>query len=116
MKSYMKMNLIALAVLTLATAANTQTEPGDLSYGAQKARQFTRRNGFVLTQKPEQPNQIRRKNYSYRGIAVQLAKTDKPLQCINPLAPAQCGSGEMNLVRNPSTGHARGLKIFSIEF
>jgi hypothetical protein len=112
----MKTKLIMLAVFAVAATANAQSRSEDLSYDAQKARQFTQRNGVVLTQKPERPNEIRRKNFSYSGIAVQLAKADKPLQCINPLAPASYGSGEMNLVRNPATGHARGLKIFSIEF
>ena len=38
-----------------------------------------------LLSAPPKPNEIRRKNTVYSGIAVQIVKTRNPLQLINPL-------------------------------
>ena len=64
----------------------------------------------------ERPNEIIRDNVSYSGIAVQLVKTDNPVQLINPAAPARYGSPEDNTLRNPIDGKVLGLKIFSVRF
>ncbi len=47
---------------------------------------------------------------------MQAAKTDNPLQLINPAAPAQYGSAEYNLMREPVDGKPSGLKFFAISF
>ncbi len=62
------------------------------------------------------PNEIIGSKVSYSGIAVQLVKTDNPVQLINPAAPARYGSPEDNTLRDPIEGKVIGLKIFSIKF
>jgi hypothetical protein len=64
----------------------------------------------------EKPNQITVGHLTYSGIAVQAVKADNPLQLINPAAPAEYGSAEDNLVREPMTGKQAGLKFFAISF
>ncbi len=64
----------------------------------------------------EKPNEIIRDKVGYSGIAVQLVKTDDPVQLINPAAPARYGSPEDNTLRNPIDGKVLGLKIFSVRF
>ena len=51
----------------------------------------------------------------FSGILIQVT-ANNPLQLINPLAPAKYGNGEANLVRNPATKRAEGLKLFQISF
>jgi hypothetical protein len=68
-----------------------------------------------LTQEAK-PNEIVKDKVAYSGIAVELVKTDNPLQLINPAAPAKYGSPEDNTLRNPIDGKVIGLKIFSIRF
>jgi hypothetical protein len=62
------------------------------------------------------PNEIKGPRTTYSGIAVQLFKTDNPLQLINPFAPARYGPAEQNIVRDPLTKKSVGFKLFSIEF
>ena len=50
------------------------------------------------------------------GIAVEAAKARNPLQLLNPAAPAQYGSPEDGVVRNPTTGRVSGLKLFCLAF
>lgn len=69
----------------------------------------------TLTQEAK-PNEIVKDKVAYSGIAVELVKTDNPLQLINPAAPAKYGSPEDNTLRNPIDGKVIGLKIFSIRF
>jgi hypothetical protein len=62
------------------------------------------------------PNEITVGNLTYSGIAVQVVKTDRLLQLVNPLAPERYGQAEDNVVRDPISNHVSGLKIFSIQF
>ncbi len=70
----------------------------------------------TLTLKEEKPNQTTAGGLTYSGIAVQVVKTDNALQLINPAAPAQYGSAEDNLIRDPVDGKPSGLKIFAVSF
>jgi hypothetical protein len=75
-------------------------------------------HSYVKMQPPKPNNVIRSRNHpgiEYSGILVQLDKNN-PLQLINPFAPAKYGDGEVNIVRNPTTRRAEGLKIFQISF
>ncbi|HWF19705.1 MAG TPA: hypothetical protein VG754_10575 [Verrucomicrobiae bacterium] len=65
---------------------------------------------------PEKPNEIIRGRVTYSGVAVQIIKTKKPLQLINPLAPPEYGYGSDNLDRDIITGKPNGFKLFSINF
>jgi hypothetical protein len=61
-------------------------------------------------------NEIVKDNIVFSGIAVELLKKRNPLQLINPRAPAEFGSPEDNVVRDPMNGKVQGLKIFAIRF
>jgi hypothetical protein len=74
------------------------------------------KEGQALYQPAAKPNEIKSKNVTYSGIAVQVVKTDRPLHLINPAAPAQYGSAEDNVARDPITGKVSGLKLFAISF
>jgi hypothetical protein len=64
----------------------------------------------------EKPNEILTERVGFNGIAVQLVKTDNPIQMVNPVAPARYGTAEDNTLRNPIDGKILGLNIFSIRF
>ena len=116
----MKHTFMLLGIFAAGLIAGAQTAPEpDRSLGAD----FVRPPEFrlapanpLLIEKTEKPNEIVGKNVTYSGIAVQLAKTDNPLQLINPAAPARYGSSEDNVSRDPMTGKVTGLKIFAIDF
>jgi hypothetical protein len=73
----------------------------------------------VITLQPPKPNNVVPSNkfqgVEYSGIFVQVVRNN-PLQLINPFAPASYGDGEVNIVRNPATKKAAGLKAFQITF
>jgi hypothetical protein len=51
---------------------------------------------------------------TYGGALVAAARTDKPLHLLNPLAPPEYGDGTQYLRRDPYSGQARGVALFSI--
>jgi hypothetical protein len=107
-----------LAVIALFTtlAAYSQTTPGADEMDAQiRQRMAIRPDPSLLTLQPQKPNEIRRGNVTYSGILVELAKTDRRWELINPAAPQEYGSSQDNVVRDPNTGR-EGLKLFSIGF
>lgn len=71
-------------------------------------------SAFVI--KTEQPNEIKGRKVVYSGVVVQTVKSKEPWQLINPLAPAEYGSGHQNLDRDIITGEVTGFKFFSISF
>jgi hypothetical protein len=62
------------------------------------------------------PNELAKGNVTFSGSAVEVVKTKRPLQLLNPLAPPQYGSPEDNIARDPVNGKVTGLKIFAIKF
>jgi hypothetical protein len=108
------MKKLAILVCTFgALTAYAQSSSGDRlleSTGAQRGKPAT---GLV---RPAKPNEIVQGNVVYSGVAVQLVKAPNPLQLFNPVAPPQYGSAQDNLVRDPTTGRAFGLKIISLRF
>jgi hypothetical protein len=54
--------------------------------------------------------------HSYSGIVVQVIKTERPLQLLNPAAPSRYGSGWDNLEWFAPGGGGPMLKLFSIDF
>ncbi len=97
---------LMLAAAAVATAADAPTK--DKFQVKQKTSRGSEHRAA--------PKEVVRKSVSLDGIAVQCAKTDRPVQLINPLAPAQYGNGEQNVARDPVDGKASGLKIFSLRF
>jgi len=116
----MKRTFILFGILAAAITANSQSAPADSSLlDARILRPSEPRlanQNPLLIEKTEKPNQVVGKNVTYSGIAVQLARTDNPLQLINPAAPPQYGSPEDNVARDPINGKVTGLKIFAIDF
>jgi hypothetical protein len=53
---------------------------------------------------------------TYGGPLVSAARADKPLHLLNPFAPPEYGDGTQYLRRDPYTGQARGVSLFSIHF
>jgi len=107
---------LAVIVLFTLLATYAQTTPGgDLMDTQIRRRLAARPDPNLLTLSQEKPNEVRRHGVSYSGILVELAKTDKPLELINPAAPPEYGSSNDNVVRDPQSGR-EGLKLFSIRF
>ena len=71
-------------------------------------------SALVLT--PLRPNQIVKGNTVLSGIGVEVYKTRRPLQLLNPLAGPEYGSPEDNVMRDPINGRVTGLKLFAIRF
>jgi hypothetical protein len=65
---------------------------------------------------PEKPNELRLGKISLSGIAVQAAKTDNPIQLINPWAPPEYGESQDNATFSLITNRVTGWKLFAFEF
>jgi hypothetical protein len=108
---------LAVLVLFAAFGVYSQSTSADDVMESQMMRYFNGRPAHDLfIAQSEKPNEVRRNGVSYSGILVQLAKTDRPLELINPAAPPEYGSSEDNTVRDPIDGTVSGLKLFSIRF
>ena len=122
------MKTISVLVCTFAVlTANAQPPPAEGSLESQLASQLGKAGS--RSSEAVKPNEIMQGHLIYSGIAVQLVKTRKPLQLINPLAAPEYGSPEDNLMRDPIRGlpennimdaplkgEAAGWKLFSIRF
>jgi len=106
---------VALAFLMAAFSVRAQPQPAS---GDTLESELTARLGktTLAAVQAAKPNEIVAGHVTYSGVAVQLAKTDNPLQLVNPLAPPKYGSPEQNVMRDSFTGRILGLKIFSIGF
>jgi hypothetical protein len=109
------MRIVFVLVLALAAvAANGQTESTTPVLESQLTQHISGEiSRFSIEAKA---NEIVSGQLTYSGIAVELLNTRNPLQLINPAAPAEYGSPEDNVLRDPIGGRASGWKIFSIEF
>lgn len=65
---------------------------------------------------PEKPNELRLGKVALSGIAVEFAKTDRPLQLINPWAPPEYGESQDNVTFSLITNQVTGWKLFAFEF
>lgn len=75
------------------------------------------REGWTESIEPTQrPNEMVVGGRRYSGVLVQWIRSPHPLQLLNPWAPPEAGRGEQNLVRDPVTGAASGLKLLAINF
>jgi hypothetical protein len=102
--------LLALAVL----AANAQTESTAPELESQLTPHINRESSLFLRE--AKPNEFASGQLTYSGIAVELLNVGNPLQLVNPAAPANYGSAEDNVLRDPISGRVNGWKIFSIGF
>lgn len=65
---------------------------------------------------PPKPNEIKTEKGVYSGVLPQVAKTDNPLQLVNPAAPKEYGDAKDNTVYDSRTGQAQGIKLFSFSW
>src|SRR3974377_1587022 len=109
----MKRYAILLGVMAVVSAANAEPPRTEGTLQASGTQPAKKRESLAPATRP---NEIIKENVSYSGIAGQVTKPGNPLQLLNPAAPARYGSAEDNTLRDPITGKASGLKIFSIRF
>jgi hypothetical protein len=113
----MKLDVCCLGVLGLAVLAAAADPPAP----SPAKPQLSIKAPVVITQPPAQaapvaPKRLLGKPVTYGGVVVKVIRVDKPLQMLNPLAPAKYGDGSENLDRHPRTGQPQGVKLFSISF
>jgi hypothetical protein len=110
--------LFAVVGVRSQTIVRTQTTPGENDMNTLVVKRLMQRptDQSLLGLQALKPNEIKMNGVTYSGIFVQLSKTDKPLQLINPAAGPEYGSSEDNTARDPITGNATGVKLFSIQF
>jgi hypothetical protein len=109
------MKLIGLLLLTTALTAAAQDDSEKLSKALRAEIERLVREHKIEARKPA-PNEVRAGRVTCRGILVQLVRSPRPLQMVNPAAPAEYGNAEQNVSRNPVSGRASGLNFFSIRF
>lgn len=127
----MKTILALLMVMTLAAEAqsNTNAFPAKVNStntnnlisqtiqeGLTGPSQSGKHEFLLELPRPAKPNEILKGGVSYSGSAVEIVKTKRPLQLLNPLAGPQYGSAEDNVARDPINGRVTGLKVFQIRF
>ena len=110
---------LAIAFLGWTAARSGPSEPpgtNGVPVGADiQAKPLLGREKLVLPEPGKTPLRPGRR-VTYGGAVVKTARSKKPLQMINPLAPARYGDGTENLAVDPVTGKARGVTLFSISF
>ncbi len=109
--------LLGVFALLSANAQTTNAPPARTEDGlGSQAAVLGKEQQALITLKLPKPNEIVADKLTYSGIGVQVAKTDKPLQLINPAAPPRYGAAEDNVVRDPIQGKVSGLKLFAVHF
>lgn len=110
----MKTSLFAMAILAagLLTAQAQNQNPNEIT-----AHLTTQLPDAHLDFNTPPANEISIGDHVYTGVFVQITKTaSEPWKLINPLAPAEYGTGDCNLYRDMATGQPHGFKFFSIKF
>ncbi|MEI8045508.1 MAG: hypothetical protein WCL11_29135 [Verrucomicrobiota bacterium] len=107
------MKLLAILVLSCGTlAANGQVTNAESLFESTGGKRGTQTTTVTATEKR---TEINKGNVTYSGVVVQALRVN-PIQLVNPAAPANYGSAQDNMLRDPFTGRASGLSIFSIRF
>jgi hypothetical protein len=103
--------LLALVVVSVAGAAPV---PAD-----DQAPDTTNAIPVIILSAPapaSQVNEIRRRRAVYTGSVVQVIKTHRLLDLVNPFAPPAAGSGAANTAFDPITGKPVGLKLAAVSY
>jgi hypothetical protein len=106
--------ILMLAGLSGAAAPPEQTQQTDLLKDLSPAEAQKAQQAFEFQEKVMR--QVLGLNVSYSGVLPMLARTDNPLQLINPAAPARYGNGFDNVTIDPVTRRADGIAFFRINF
>jgi hypothetical protein len=113
----MKNLLVLLAALAAVSAsAQTTNAPAQRPVESYQAQGTARSRENRATLREVKANEIVAGKVTYSGILVEVAKTRRPLQLVNPLAPPVYGGPEDNIARDPVRGKILGLKFFEIKF
>ena len=112
----MKITMTLLSLLAALTVyGQSQVPAGDLA-GNVRSGEFRATPESDRIFGIEQPNETRRGRLSYSGIFITAIKARRPLQLINPAAPPELGSAELNTARDAITQKPMGLKFLAISF
>lgn len=107
------MKLLAILALTSAAlGANGQVTNAERLFESTGGKRGAQTTTVTATEKK---TEITKGNVTYSGVAVQALRAN-PLQLVNPAASPTYGFAQDNMVRDPFTGRASGLSIFSIRF
>ena len=106
----MRLSLVLLIVALSGLTARAGIEDESLSATAGRPADTS------LSLTLERPNEVVHGDIVYSGVFVQMAKSNNPLELINPLAPAEAGSALDNTVFNPINDKHEGIKLFAINF
>jgi len=104
---------LVLSIVVLPLLAQAQLKPLDNLTDVELAT-FTR--NYVLGMPTTSYDTIVGERVAYSGISIQLFRAPQPLNLINPWAPKAYGPSDQNLVIDPVTKKAAGLKFFAISF
>lgn len=116
---YLIAEMKLLLILVCGLAAGTlraELAPADHQVEKNSASVSRPTESSPLRQSTNNPAQIQGKKFTFGGIFVKCAKTDKPLQLLNPAAPKKYGNGEDIVYHDPMTGKPSGWKLFSISW
>lgn len=110
--------LVSFLAALSGEAQTTQTNRTQQPQITESRERTVRPGGTAaqVTAPPKATYPAVRRKVVYRGALVRLSRTDKPLQLINPFAPAEYGNGYANVSRDLATGKAQGISLFSVEF
>ncbi|HWH72477.1 MAG TPA: hypothetical protein VNT26_24155 [Candidatus Sulfotelmatobacter sp.] len=113
MKGLFVLAAVFLAGVATAQQTNGTAPPNGASFQAQAAQRAKETPPGLPALKP---NEFLSGKLLYSGIVVEAVQTGRPLQLINPLAPARYGPAEDNVVRDPVSRRVSGLRLFAIRF
>lgn len=106
--------LLSVAVL-LVLGSTGWADSFDMSLVGRE-REAHGRHWVPVVPRRAAPNRIIGRRTNVSGAFVTMAKHGGPLQAVNPLAPARCGDGYLNVARDPATGQADGIILLAVEF
>jgi hypothetical protein len=106
----MKMMLVLLMVSSLSLAAQnpSQENPTDVSVRTTGPAELRSPVQVPTARMPSAPKTS--------GVIVQAVRVRNPLKLIDPRAPRELGDGYANVVRNPISGRAEGIRFLSLSF
>ena len=108
----MKMlSVLGVALVAYAAAAEPSSEDSIEIITARRIKEST------PLFNPDRPNEIKAGNLTYSGLTVEVVKiAEDPIHLLNPFAPSSLGEADWNVAWDPITGHASGIRLFSIQF
>ena len=98
-----------------AVATNTQPSAADQWLQVKPSPSFLENMPQLEFALPK-ANEVTVGRLTLSGVAIQVIKAKNPLELLNPVAPAQYGSGTDNVEWFPGTCTGPLVRLFSIDF